>query len=149
MSVRITPMVCGWLETELRSILAKQPGRVRIPIPSFLIEHPKGRVIFDTGLHRDLQNSSDRIGELAKFFQVHYRPGEELGARLRALQVDPARVDYMVNSHLHFDHVGGNADVPNAKLIIQLANGMRPAIPRLPSATAIIEPTSTWVIKLS
>jgi N-acyl homoserine lactone hydrolase len=119
MSVRITPMVCGWLEMELRSILAQQPGRVKIPIPSFLIEHPKGRVIFDTGLHRELQTSSDRIGELAKFFQVHYQSGEELGARLRARQIDPERIDYMINSHLHFDHVGGNADLPNAKLIVQ------------------------------
>jgi N-acyl homoserine lactone hydrolase len=119
MSLRIIPMVCGWLEMELRSILAKQPGRVRIPIPSFLIEHPKGRVIFDTGLHRELQASSDRIGELAKFFQVHYRAGEELGARLRSYQVQPERIDYMINSHLHFDHVGGNAEVPNAKLILQ------------------------------
>jgi N-acyl homoserine lactone hydrolase len=112
-------MVCGWLETELRSILAKQPGRVRIPIPSFLIDHPNGRVIFDTGLHRELQTSTDRIGELARFFQVQYRPGEDLGARLRAHQIDPERVDYMINSHLHFDHVGGNADLPNAKWIIQ------------------------------
>jgi glyoxylase-like metal-dependent hydrolase (beta-lactamase superfamily II) len=104
---------------ELRSILAKEPGRAKIPIPSFLIEHPKGRVIFDTGLHRELQTSSDRIGELAKFFKVHYQPGEELGARLRSQQVDPERIDYMINSHLHFDHVGGNADLPNAKLIIQ------------------------------
>jgi N-acyl homoserine lactone hydrolase len=119
MSVRLTPMVCGWLETELRSILAKQPGRVKIPIPSFLIEHPRGRVIFDTGLHRELQTSSDRIGELAKFFQVRYRAGEELGARLRAHQIDPERIDYVINSHLHFDHVGGNADLPNAKLVLQ------------------------------
>jgi glyoxylase-like metal-dependent hydrolase (beta-lactamase superfamily II) len=104
---------------ELRSILAKQPGRVKIPIPSFLIEHPKGRVVFDTGLHRELQTSSERIGELAKFFQVHYLPGEELGARLRSHQIDPERIDYMINSHLHFDHVGGNADLPNAKLILQ------------------------------
>jgi N-acyl homoserine lactone hydrolase len=119
MSVQITPMVCGWLETELRSLLAKQPGRVMIPIPSFLIEHAKGRVIFDTGLHRELQTSSARIGELAKLFQVHYRPGQELGARLRAHQIDPERIDYVINSHLHFDHVGGNVELPNAKLIIQ------------------------------
>ena len=119
MSVRMTPMICGWLEMDLKSILAKQPGRVRIPIPSFLIEHPKGCVVFDTGLHRELQSSSERIGELANFFQVHYQPGEELGARLRATQVDPDRIDYLINSHLHFDHVGGNADLPNAKLIVQ------------------------------
>jgi glyoxylase-like metal-dependent hydrolase (beta-lactamase superfamily II) len=104
---------------DLKNILAKQPGRAKIPIPSYLIEHPKGRVIFDTGLHKELQTSGDRIGELAKVFQLHYQPGEELGARLWAQQVDPARIDYMINSHLHFDHVGGNADVPNAKLVLQ------------------------------
>ncbi|HJU12450.1 MAG TPA: N-acyl homoserine lactonase family protein [Candidatus Binataceae bacterium] len=119
MAVRITPMVCGWLEMELRSILAKEPGRARIPIPSFLIEHPKGRVVFDTGLHRELQTNSNRMGELAKFFQVHYQPGEELGTRLSSHHVYPERIDYMINSHLHFDHVGGNADLPNARMVIQ------------------------------
>jgi N-acyl homoserine lactone hydrolase len=131
MSVRITPMICGWLEMELRSILAKQPGRVKIPIPSFLIEHPKGLTIFDTGLHRELQTSTGRIGELANFFQVHYQPGEELGARLRAHQTDPERIDYMINSHLHFDHVGGNADLPNAKLIVQRREWEAAADPEL------------------
>jgi glyoxylase-like metal-dependent hydrolase (beta-lactamase superfamily II) len=116
---------------ELRSILAKQPGRAKIPIPSFLIEHPKGRAIFDTGLHRDLQTSSDRLGDLAKVFQVHYCPGEELGARLEGHQVDPGRIDYMINSHLHFDHVGGNADVPNAKLVLQRREWEAAANPEL------------------
>jgi len=119
MPVQVFPMVCGWLEVQTSFILAKEPGRVRIPIPSFLIEHPKGHVIFDTGLHRELQTNPGRLGALAKTFEVHFRPGEELGARLRAHGVDPARIDYMINSHLHFDHVGGNADVPNAKLVVQ------------------------------
>jgi N-acyl homoserine lactone hydrolase len=119
MSVQIKPMVCGWLEMETGFILKNEPGRVKIPIPSFLIEHAKGRAIFDTGLHRELQTSISRLGDLAKVFSVHYQPGEELGARLRALEVDPARIDLMINSHLHFDHVGGNADLPNAKLVVQ------------------------------
>jgi N-acyl homoserine lactone hydrolase len=119
MSIQLKPMICGWLEMDLKNILAKEPGRARIPIPSYLVEHPKGRVVFDTGLHRELQTGSERIGELAKVFQVHYLPGEELGARLQAKEVDPARIDYMINSHLHFDHVGGNADLPNAKMVVQ------------------------------
>src|SRR5437016_3601376 len=131
MSVKITPMVCGWLEMELRSILAKEPGCAKIPIPSFLVEHSKGRVVFDTGLHRELQTSSDRIGELAKVFQVHYRPGEELAARLRANQVEPGQIDCMINSHLHFDHVGGNADVPKAKLILRRREWEAAANPEL------------------
>jgi glyoxylase-like metal-dependent hydrolase (beta-lactamase superfamily II) len=119
MAVRIHPMVCGWLDVDARFILAKQPGRLSLPIPSFLIEHPKGRAVFDTGLHRDLQAGPSRLGDLAKVFQVRFWAGEELGGRLRAYGVDAARIDYLINSHLHFDHVGGNADLPNAKVIVQ------------------------------
>ena len=119
MAVRIHPMLCGVLETDASGILAKQPGRLRLPIPSYLIVHPKGIAVFDTGLHRELQKNSDRLGSLSKVFEVFFRPGEELGARLRANGVDPARVNYLINSHLHFDHVGGNADLPNAKLVVQ------------------------------
>jgi glyoxylase-like metal-dependent hydrolase (beta-lactamase superfamily II) len=100
-------------------ILANEPGRLKLPIPSYLIEHPKGRVIFDTGLHRELQRNSSRIGPLAKAFTIEFHAGEELAGRLAARGVDPARIDYMINSHLHFDHVGGNADLLNAKLVVQ------------------------------
>ncbi len=119
MPVRIRPMVCGWLDVDAKNILAGQPGRFRLPVPSFLIEHPKGSAVFDTGLHRDLQQSSERLGGLARVFEVRYRPGEDVAARLRAYGVEPEKVEYLINSHLHFDHAGGNAAIPNARLIVQ------------------------------
>ena len=119
MAVRIFPMVCGWLEADAKFILDQQPSRYKLPIPSFLIEHSKGRAVFDTGLHRDLQTNANRLGALGKVFQVRFRAGEDLASRLRSHDVEPARVDFLLNSHLHFDHVGGNADLPNAKLIVQ------------------------------
>jgi glyoxylase-like metal-dependent hydrolase (beta-lactamase superfamily II) len=39
--------------------------------------------------------------------------------RLEAIDRDPARIDLVVNSHFHFDHVGGNALIPNATVIVQ------------------------------
>jgi N-acyl homoserine lactone hydrolase len=84
-----------------------------------LIEHAKGRAIFDSGLHRELQTSTERLGGLAKVFKVHYKEGEDLAAQLEARQIAPEKIDYLINSHLHFDHVGGNADLPNAKLVLQ------------------------------
>ena len=124
-------MLCGVLETEAKGIMDKMPGRLRLPIPSYLIIHPKGTAVFDTGLHRELQQSSGRLGPLGKMFQVTFRQGEELGARLRALDVDPARVDFVINSHLHFDHVGGNVELPNAKLVVQRLEWEAAANPEL------------------
>jgi N-acyl homoserine lactone hydrolase len=131
MAVKIHPMLCGVLETEAKGIMANQPGRLRLPIPSYLIVHPKGTAVFDTGLHRELQQNSDRLGPLAKMFGVFFRAGEDLAARLREFDIDPARVDYVINSHLHFDHVGGNADLPNAKLVVQRLEWEAAANPEL------------------
>lgn len=119
MTVKIEPMICGYLESDASALMEKESGRLRIPVPSFLIEHPKGRVIFDTGLHRELQASSDRLGALAEVFKVDFKPGDEIGARLTARGVAPDRIDYIIISHLHFDHVGGNAELRNAKMIVQ------------------------------
>jgi len=131
MSVTIQPMLCGWLEVAAAGILKDEPGRFKLPIPSYLIEHPKGRAVFDTGLHRELQTDSSRLGKLARMFTVIFQPGEDLSARLMALNVDPTKVDYVINSHLHFDHVGGNADLPNAKLIVQRREWEAAANPEL------------------
>ena len=43
-----------------------------------------------------------------------------VGARgVVGVDVAPERIDYVVNSHLHFDHCGGNEQIPNATLILQ------------------------------
>lgn len=120
MSVRLFAFTCGWLEASLELFLCGEPGRLRVPVPSYLIEHPKGRVVFDTGLHPTTQTDADaRLGYLAKIFQVEYRAGEELPARLEETDTAPDRVDLMVNSHLHFDHAGGNELLPNARWVVQ------------------------------
>jgi len=113
-------MTCGWLTGPLRNFLHGETGYLRVPVPSFLIDHPRGKVVFDTGLHVETQTDpARRLGAVAKVYTVHFQPGEELGARLAAIAVDPAAVRFLVNSHLHFDHTGGNAQLPNATLVVQ------------------------------
>ncbi len=120
MTVKLIAMTCGWIDGDLGVFLAGETGRIRIPVPAYLIEHPKGRVLFDTGLHPDTQGDlRHRVGSLADAFSVVFRPGEEIEARLEALDIAPESIDYIVNSHLHWDHTGGNELIPNAKVIIQ------------------------------
>jgi N-acyl homoserine lactone hydrolase len=131
MGVKLYAMTCGHITGKLGYLIEGGEGEARLPIPAYLIEHPKGMALFDTGMHPDCQRDPiARLGERIKdLFRFHYTPGEEISARLAALGRDPARIDLIINSHLHFDHVGGNAQIPNATVIVQRrewAAGMDP-----------------------
>jgi glyoxylase-like metal-dependent hydrolase (beta-lactamase superfamily II) len=121
MSLRLNAFTCGWLEGDFGHLMEGGEGRVRLPIPVYLIEHPKGTALFDTGMHPDCQHDpAGRVGaRLAGLFAFDYHPGEEISARLAAFGRDPAVVDLVINSHFHFDHCGGNAQIPNATLVVQ------------------------------
>jgi glyoxylase-like metal-dependent hydrolase (beta-lactamase superfamily II) len=104
----------------MNGFLDGESGSLRVPIPVFLIDHPRGLALFDSGLHPDTRTDpAGRLGLAASIFEVHYSAGEDVAGRLAALSIDPARVRYLVNSHLHFDHTGGNALIPNARLVVQ------------------------------
>src|SRR5262245_21476048 len=120
MAVRLFAMTCGWVTGHAAGFMAGETGRLRVPVPSFLIDHPRGRVLFDSGLHPEAgTDPAGRLGAVARYFTVELGPEEDVGSRLAALDVDPGRIDYLVTSHLHFDHTGGHAAVPNATVVVQ------------------------------
>lgn len=135
--VRLYAFTCGWLSADAAIMVSRARGRVRFPIPAYLIEHPRGRVLFDTGMHPECQHDAlGRMGVLGPLFDVHFRPGEEITARLAAIGIDPASIDYIVNSHLHFDHTGGNELFPNARMVIQRVEWEAGRLPELIQANA-------------
>jgi glyoxylase-like metal-dependent hydrolase (beta-lactamase superfamily II) len=65
----------------------------RMPVYVHVIDHPDARVLVDTGM-TDL-----------------HAAGADLDPRLRPLSTqdfDLAGIDIVINTHLHFDHCGGN-----------------------------------------
>jgi len=65
----------------------------RMPVNVHLIDHPDGRVLVDTGmttLHPLVADMDPRLQPLSE------------------QDFDLAGIDIVVNSHLHFDHCGGN-----------------------------------------
>ena len=49
MGVKLYAMTCGRLTGALANLMEGGEGEVILPIPAYLIEHPKGSVLFDSG----------------------------------------------------------------------------------------------------
>jgi glyoxylase-like metal-dependent hydrolase (beta-lactamase superfamily II) len=120
--MRVFAFTCGWLTGPLGLFLEGLRGRLRVPIPAYLIDHPRGKVLFDSGLHPAAgPDPAARLGRMAEIFEVEYGAGEDVASRLTALDLEPGEIRYLVNSHLHFDHAGGNALIPAARVVVQRA----------------------------
>jgi glyoxylase-like metal-dependent hydrolase (beta-lactamase superfamily II) len=118
--MRLYAIACGWITMPLDFLLDGEAGTLRVPVPSYLIDHPKGKVLFDSGLNLAAQaDAAAYLGPMSKHFEIEFEAGEEIGARLAGLDVAPRDIRYLVVSHLHFDHVGGNAQVADAPLVVQ------------------------------
>jgi 4-pyridoxolactonase len=84
---------------------------VRFPVYGVYIDHPEGKFVFDTGF--DL----DHVNKVLPFELPEQTPEQTIPAQLELCGVKPEQIDYVINSHFHFDHVGGNRHLPNATLL--------------------------------
>ncbi|MGQ0701956.1 MAG: MBL fold metallo-hydrolase [Gemmatimonadales bacterium] len=100
-------------------------NRIPLALRCLLIEHPEGLILVDTGLG----NKED-----AKFRDIYgvANPGPggrtQLEAALGEAGYAPEEVRWVMNTHLHFDHAGGNTWIdrgtirlsfPNATYLVQ------------------------------
>ncbi|GAA4846944.1 N-acyl homoserine lactonase family protein [Saccharopolyspora rosea] len=90
-----------------------------VPTLSVLVDTPDGKLLWDTSCPRDWESRWAPTG-LQDFFPYdEVGEDEYLDARLAQLGLAPGDIDYVVLSHLHFDHAG-NAELfrnTNAKLV--------------------------------
>jgi len=90
------------------------------PVPCYLVRHPRGDVVIDTGCNPAVATDPAGIwGGLAKVMQPLHGAGEHVGTALAALGVDPASVRIVVMTHLHADHAGCNALFASAEFVVQ------------------------------
>ncbi|MEL6663913.1 MAG: N-acyl homoserine lactonase family protein [Pseudomonadota bacterium] len=112
----------SWMP-QLMWVLASRSW-VKLPLQAFLIHHQSGPVLFDTGVDPALVGDPDYISQaigrwlLRRIFRFDINKTDSLRSQLNAIGVSPGDIRKAVISHLHFDHVGGIADVPNAELLV-------------------------------
>lgn len=112
---------CGWIEVENSLIMYREEfGKKQIiPITAILVKSIDGYLLFDSGLNIDvLEEPSRTLGLKAKTI-VEFDEDHGIQAHLSAVGVNPGDIRWLVNSHLHWDHTGGNAHVAPKEMIVQ------------------------------
>lgn len=85
----------------------------------YLIRHPKGDLIWDTGIPDAVAGSANGFGG-ANGAPVWTR-AKTLEAGLKEIGVQPADIKYVAISHTHPDHIGNVELFPQALLLVQQA----------------------------
>lgn len=83
-------------------------GEVRFPTYSVLIEHKDGLYIFDTGY------DYDHVMKVLPFEKPLQTPEQTIPGALALVGKRPEDINYVINSHYHFDHCGGNKHLTTA-----------------------------------
>lgn len=112
----------GSLRCKARGVYLNCGGdeSIEIPVPWFLVLHPKGHVVIDGGLPaicaRDPQS---HWGAVLEEVTPIFTDGEDCVSQLERIGISNRDIRYVLLSHLHIDHVGAIGRFPNATHIVQ------------------------------
>ena len=117
---------------------------IKIPINAYALEHRDGLVLFDTGLDPAIATDpgyiSSAVGRflLHRIFRLHINPDDALDRKLEELRLAASDVVKAVISHLHFDHIGGIAKIPQADLLVSTEEWRQLSLPH---------PERKWILR--
>ena len=105
-NIKLYAMNCGSYDVsdmEVLSATGQYDGqKLKMANPCFLIRHPKGDLLWDTGHIDSLADNPD--GEASGVW--HAKLKTKLIAQLNQLKITPKDIEYLSLSHVHPDHAG-------------------------------------------
>jgi glyoxylase-like metal-dependent hydrolase (beta-lactamase superfamily II) len=109
-----------------KRIPADERNRIQLGMRTLLIEHASGLVLIDTGAGN---KENDKFKDIYGIENEGSNGRTSLEDGLAQLGVTPGDVSIVINTHLHFDHAGGNTYIdeagnvepsfPNARYIVK------------------------------
>jgi N-acyl homoserine lactone hydrolase len=93
-----------------------------IAIYATLLETTEGYILIDTGMNTDGIDRPDEVwGERAKQLIPCITKEDDVANRLHEIGIKENDIKYVINTHLHWDHTGGNRHFPDAVFVVQKA----------------------------
>jgi len=109
--------------TDLIPSVPKEKARdITIPISMWVIDHPKGLVVFDTGNNvavADGKCKSYWAEGMCDFLKPSQKRDDLIDMQLKRLGYSPDQVKVVITSHSHLDHIGNIKMFPKAIHVIQ------------------------------
>lgn len=92
---------------------------IQIPVGFYVIQHPKGNVLFDTGNNDRLIKDPAYWGASYDALKPVNTPDVAIDVQLQKIGLTPNDIKYVVASHLHLDHGGNVGKFPNSTIVVQ------------------------------
>jgi len=112
-SMRSQPISNQWVITRRLRAFCDRGWTDPLPIGVFLISHPEGPILFDTGesTHRNEPGFLPSWSPTGMLTTITISREEGIVAQLRSRGIEPSTLQAVVISHLHGDHAGGLQDL--------------------------------------
>jgi glyoxylase-like metal-dependent hydrolase (beta-lactamase superfamily II) len=117
-SLRLYVFDCGTLvhnKPEDYNLTRDEVKDSNMGVTCYLVVHPKGMLIYDTGLNDRLVGRPLYENALDGYGQIKFNT---LSGQLADIGVAPANIDYLVLSHYHWDHIGNAGDFAGSTWLV-------------------------------
>jgi N-acyl homoserine lactone hydrolase len=97
------------------------PGNIDwAPVSFYVLKHPKGNVIFDTGNNdKTITDPEGWWGPLAKAFGLKMTKDDAIPVQLAKIGLKVEDIKYVAVGHMHLDHGGNVGQFKNSTLVVQ------------------------------
>jgi N-acyl homoserine lactone hydrolase len=147
--VEIIPMQTGTVAVKKRFKQGRFPNALskpdfifdsqfteQLPIWTWLIKHPEGIFIIDTGENERVndKNYFDNGGFITKWvnqnqFKFEITKEQEIGNQLKALNISNHQIKSVLLTHLHIDHIDGLKDFEGVDILVNELEWSKPNFP--------------------
>jgi glyoxylase-like metal-dependent hydrolase (beta-lactamase superfamily II) len=117
--MRLYVFSSGWLTLDKSGLQTGATGKITVPVAFFLIKHPKGNVLFDTGNNDKIITDPTYWGPFIASLDPGRAPDVAIDAQLDKIGVKPSDINYVILGHMHLDHAGNVGKFPAAAIVYQ------------------------------